>query len=712
MAAIGAIRKRSWLLVVVIVVAMLAFILGDMFKNGGGKIEESVISNIDGEGITNSEYEQLVNKQYAKFARVYQNLYQTQVPAELLSQLQEGYLPQYLAEQLYQKQFDAIGLTVSKEEFNDILQGEHVDPAIYEQNRLFVNAQGQFIPDSMAKQLPMYSQNPEFMYFLENMIGEQAEKDRLVSKYNTLIEKGLYTTSYEAKKQFLAQNERVTFDFIYKSFSSIPDSAVNVTEDDIREYYNEHKNDKKYKQEDAVSFQYVEFPIIPSTEDKLLAYEALSDSIFINLWKEDDNDSAFVYNHSETKDLNFVFKTASEFPAEIDAQIQNADTGDVVGPYLDGEYYKLSKVLEIETQKEATVRHILLGKDKYGDDVAVLQRKADSLIRVIRANNNFDEMVQEFSTDYASVPNGGVYEWFDETRMVPEFTKVSFEKPIGSLSTATTTYGVHIIEVQKRRDGKKVKVATVDSRIRPTNETIDLAKDKAIDFLNALDKANVADTTFVNVARQNGLFARPADNITVEQKSFGGISDNFILLQKWAFDKSTEKGDVSDELVLGDKVVVAQLKKRSKEGAPAFDDVKDLMSFEVIKNKKAELYTSKMQGKSLQEAANEIGTSVQEATDVTFAQVNVTGAGNEPAIVGTAYAMAPNELSKPEQGKSGVYMLQLKGKQEATLPQDFTAQQKQETQSLRRRVQSDVYSALYEAADVKDLRDKVSIIGQ
>lgn len=712
MAAIGAIRKRSWLLVVVIVVAMLAFILGDMFKNGGGKIEESVISNIDGEGITNSEYEQLVNKQYAKFARVYQNLYQTQVPAELLSQLQEGYLPQYLAEQLYQKQFDAIGLTVSKEEFNDILQGEHVDPAIYEQNRLFVDASGRFSADSMAKQLPMYSQNPEFMYFLENMIGEQAEKDRLVSKYNTLIEKGLYTTSYEAKKQFLAQNERVTFDFIYKSFSSIPDSAVNVTEDDIREYYNEHKNDKKYKQEDAVSFQYVEFPIIPSTEDKLLAYEALSDSIFINLWKEDDNDSAFVYNHSETKDLNFVFKTASEFPAEIDAQIQNADTGDVVGPYLDGDYYKLSKVLEIETQKEATVRHILLGKDKYGDDVAVLQRKADSLIRVIRANNNFDEMVKEFSTDYASVPNGGVYEWFDETRMVPEFTKVSFEKPIGSLSTATTTYGVHVIEVQKRRDGKKVKVATVDSRIRPTNETIDLAKDKAIDFLNALDKANVADTTFVNVARQNGLFARPADNITVEQKSFGGISDNFILLQKWAFDKSTEKGDVSDELVLGDKVVVAQLKKRSKEGAPAFDDVKDLMSFEVIKNKKAELYTSKMQGKSLQEAANEIGTSVQEATDVTFAQVNVTGAGNEPAIVGTAYAMAPNELSKPEQGKSGVYMLQLKAKQEATLPQDFTAQQKQETQSLRRRVQSDVYSALYEAADVKDLRDRVSIIGQ
>lgn len=712
MAAIGAIRKRSWLLVVVIVVAMLAFILGDMFKNGGGKIEESVISNIDGQGITNAEYEQLVNKQYAKFARVYQNLYQTQVPAELMSQLQEGYLPQYLAEQLYQKQFDAIGLTVSKEEFNDILQGEHVDPSVYEQNRLFVDASGRFSADSMAKQLPMYSQNPEFMYFLENMIGEQAEKDRLVSKYNTLIEKGLYTTSYEAKKQFLAQNERVTFDFIYKSFSSIPDSAVNVSDSDIKAYYNEHKNDKKYKQEDAVSFQYVEFPIIPSTEDKLLAYEALSDSVFINLWKEDDNDSAFVYNHSETKDLNFVFKTASEFPAEIDAQIQNADTGDVVGPYLDGEYYKLSKVLEIETQKEATVRHILLGKDKYGDDVAVLQRKADSLIRVIRANNNFDEMVQEFSTDYASVPNGGVYEWFDETRMVPEFTKVSFEKPIGSLSTATTTYGVHIIEVQKRRDGKKVKVATVDSRIRPTNETIDLAKDKAIDFLNALDKANVADTTFVNVARKNGLFARPADNITVEQKSFGGISDNFILLQKWAFDKSTEKGDVSDELVLGDKVVVAQLKKRSKEGTPAFDDVKDLMSFEVIKNKKAELYTSKMQGKSLQEAANEIGTSVQEATDVTFAQVNVTGAGNEPAIVGTAYAMAPNELSKPQQGKSGVYMLQLKGKQEATLPQDFTAQQKQETQSLRRRVQSDVYSALYEAADVKDLRDKVSIIGQ
>jgi peptidyl-prolyl cis-trans isomerase D len=712
MAAIGAIRKRSWLLVVVIVVAMLAFILGDMFKSGGGNIEESVISNIDGEGITNTEYEQKVNAQYAKFARMYQNYYKTQVPSELLGQLQEGYLSQYLSEQLYQKQFDAIGLTVSKDEFNDILQGEHVDPALYEQNRLFVNTNGQFVPDSMTKQLAMNSQNPEFMFFLENMVGEQAEKDRLVSKYNTLISKGLYTTSYEAQKQFLAQNERVSFDFIYKSFSSIDDSAVNVTEDDIRDYYNEHKKEEKYKQNDAVSFQYVEFPIIPSQDDKLLAYEALSDTIFINLWKEDKKDSAFVYNHSETKDLNFTFKTSSEFPTEIDAQIQNADTGDIVGPYIEGDYYKLSKVLEVQTQKEATVRHILLGKDKYGDDITVLQKKADSLIRVIRAKNNFEEMVSTFSTDIASVPNGGVYEWFDETRMVPEFTKVSFEKPIGSIATATTTYGVHIIEIQKRRDGKKIKVATVDSRIRPTNETIDYAKDKAIDFLNALDKANIADTIFVNTAKKSLLFVRPADNITVSQKSLAGIDENFVLLQKWAFNKTTNKGDVSDELVLGDKVIVAQLKNRSVEGVPTFENVKDIMKFEVVKNKKAELYLAKMKGKSLQDAGNEIGTSLQEATDVTFTQINVTGAGNEPAIVGKAYALALNEVSKPTKGKSGVYMLQLKTKQEATLPQEYTAQQKQQTQALRGRVQSEVFQALYKAADVKDNRDRVSIIGQ
>lgn len=712
MAAIGAIRKRSWLLVVVIVVAMLAFILGDMFKSGGAKVEETVISNLDGEGITNAEYEQLVNEQYAKFARVYQNLYQTPVPADLRSQLEEGYLTQYLSEQLYKKQFDAIGLTVSKDEFNEILQGKNLDAKMYEQNRLFVDASGRFNRDSMNKQLPMYSQNPEFTYFLETLIGEQAEKDRLVSKYNTLISKGLYTTSYEAKKDYLAQNERVAFDFIYKSYSSMDDASVTVTESDIKEYYNEHKNEKKYKQQDAVSFQYVEFSIIPSQEDKLLAYEALSDTILAKLWKDDDKDSAFVYNHSESKDLDFVFKTASEFPTEIDAQIQASDSGDIVGPYLDGDFYKLSKVLEVQTQKEATVRHILLGKDKYGDDVAALQSKADSLIRVIRAKNNFEEMVNEFSTDYASVPNGGVYEWFDETRMVPEFTKVSFEKPIGSLATATTTYGVHIIEVQKRREGKKIKVATIDSKIRPTNETIDIAKDNAIDFLNAIDKTNVPDSTFVNIARKNGLFVVPADNISVNQKSIPGISENFVLLQKWAFSKSTKNGDVSDELILGDKVVVAQLKKKTTEGVPAFEDVKEEMKFEVIKEKKATDYLAKLKGKSLQESAVILGTSVQEATDVTFSQVNVTGAGYEPAIIGTAYSLAQNELSKPAKGKTGVYMLQVKNKQTATLPKEFKAQQTQQNQSLRSRVQSDVYQALYDAADVKDNRNKVNIIGQ
>lgn len=710
MALIGEIRKRQWLLLVVIFGALLAFVLSDAFRNSGGSVQERSISNVFGESLTSTEYDQLVKQEIAKYERVYNNVYGQPLPAEVRKQLEDGYLNQYLAERLYQTQYDAIGLKVTKDEFNDILQGTHIDPTLYEQNRLFVDANGRFSEDSMRKLLPVFlQQSPDFSFFLNEVLGDQAEKQRLSKKYNTLITKGLYTTKQEAKKNYLEQNNKVTFNYVFQAYSAIPDSAVEVTEADIKAYYNEHKDEKKYEGKDAISFQYVEFAIEPSEEDKADAKSYL-DSNMAKRFKDAKNDSAFVYSNSDSKDLDFSFKKSSDFPDGLDSLLQNADTGDVIGPYYDGEYYKMSKVRDIQTQTEAKVRHILIGKDKYGEDVTKLKAKADSIIRVIRAQNNFDAMVTEFSTDYASVPNGGVYEWFDEYQMVPEFTEVSFKRPIGTLTTATTTYGVHVIEVLDRREGKMLSVATVDVEVRPSKPTIDKAIDKAIDFRNLFDKENMADTAFLNKARANGFFARPVEEVLLSQKTIPGFDNNIVQVKRWGF--NAKIGDLSDFMTFDKKVIIAHLKNKSEKGVPSFESVKEEMGYEVIKEKKAALYKGKMQGASLQDIATAIGGTVQTASNISFGQNSVPGVGNEPKMIGTAFGTAANAVSPVVAGDNGVFVLSPTTFVDATIPEGYTFdnEQKSAMMGLRSSAENRVYQALSKAADLEDKRDQVNII--
>lgn len=714
MAIIGEIRKRQWLLLIVIFGALLAFVLSEAIRGGGSSVEEKPISNVFGETLTSSEYQQLLEQEYAKYERAYGQA----LTNEDKARIEENFFNIYLNNRMYQTQYDAIGLKVTKEEYNDILQGSHINPTVYEQNGLFVDQSGTFQIDSLRRQLPIILQNnPSFQYYLDDIIGDQAEKQRLRTKYNNLITKGLYVTSQEAKKNYLAQNSTATFNFVYQPYSAIPDSAVKVTDSDIRAYYDEHKNEKQYEGRNAISFQYVAFNIEPSEDDKAQAKSYL-DSNFINRFKEAENDSAFVFTNSDSKNLDFSFKKSSDFPLELDSMLQNADTGDVFGPYLEDNYYKVSKVRDIETQEEAKVRHILIGYDdpqrqtfRYGTDPAEIQRIADSVTNVIKTQNNFDDMVS-YSTDISSVPNGGVYEWFDKSvGFVQPFKDAAFNNPVNSVRQVKTDFGIHIMEVLGRRQGKKLSVATVDVEVRPSKATTDKAIDKAADFRNLFSTQNMDDTAFINKARKEDLFVENSSNVLLNQESINGFDNNVSEIKDWGF--NSEIGDLSDFMVIGnEKVVIAHLLNKTNEGTPSFASVKKAMSFEVIKEKKAELYKGKMQGKSIDEIAASINATVQNASNIAFSQNSVPGGGNEPKMVGLAFATPVNTVSKPTAGKNGVFVVSPTAVVNATVPEGyaFTTEQNSAMGTLRSSAENRVYQALVEVSNLKDKRAEVRII--
>lgn len=710
MAAIGEIRKRSWLLVVVIVVGMLAFILGDTLSRGGGSIEQSTVATVNGQEITSSDYQVMVDAEFEKTDRAYKALYGQPAPASLKQQLSDNYMSQYLNQEMFQAEYNKLGLEVTQDEFNDLIQGKNIDPQLYEQYGLFVGPDRKFNEDSLNKILPLALQQEGFQYFLENIIGDQAEKTRLQKKYFNMITKGLYVTSYEAKKDFQGNSNTANFSYVYAPFDGVSEEEVSVSESDLKAYYNKHKNEKKYEQEDKVSFQFVEFAIEPSEEDLDIAREYLVSRK--DLFKDAENDSTFIIQNSDTKNLDFA---TGNFPSEIDSTVNTAEIGDVIGPYRDGEYFKISKVIDNSSKEQAEVRHILIGNDVHPDPVAQ-QKLADSITSVLRRDKSkFEALVTQFSTDQGSVRNGGKYEWFDKGRMVPEFEEVSFNKPVNSINQAKTTYGIHIVEVLGKRDKKELKVASVDSEIRRSKETINQVRDKALEFITSFPKTNVNDSAYRAAATKMGLSVIPASEIAITQKEMPEFEGNFMQVKKWAFGSYTKEGDVSDDFVFDKKIAVAHLISRSESGTLSFDkldnNTKANIRYEVLNEKKAEFLKNKMKGSSLEEIAKASGTEVKNAASTTMSSPNIEGIGNEPAVVGTAFGVAANTVSSPIVGNTGVFVIKVAAVNEAPLPENFDQQKEAAKNQLRTNAQNRAYQALREAADVEDNRDKVNVLG-
>lgn len=713
MAAIGEIRKRSWLLVVVIVVGMLAFILGDTFSRGGGGGTDPAVASVNGEEITSLEYQKMVEKEFAKTNQAFQGLNGQPAPASMKQQINETHMSQYLTRQMYKAQYDELGINLSDEEFNDLLQGNNVDGQLYEPYGFFVGPDRKFSQDSLNRLLPSYLQNPGFQYFFENIIGEQAEQMQLQKKYFNMIEKGLYVTAYEAKRDFQANSNTANFDYVYAPFTSVSPDEVSVTEEDIKAYFNKHKNEKKYEQEDKVSFQFVEFNIEPSEEDLQTAKGYLVDRV--ERFKEAENDTTFVLNNSDTENIDFGSAT---FPKEIDSIVNNASNGDVIGPYRDGDYYKIAKVLENSYKQEAEVRHILLSNQTYGTNPQLQQQRADSLVRILKRNRSvFGQMVTKFSDDQGSVSKGGKYEWFDNKQMVPEFTKVSFEEPVGTITQTRTQFGIHIIEVLGRRntDEKELVVATVDSKIARSRATVNSVRNNVMEFINTFESSNISDSAFRNAATKAGLAVTPANEVSITMKDMAEFPGNFEQIKKWAFNRNTDEGDISDEFVFDDKIVVTHLLSRSESGTPSWEDLsqnmKNAIEYEVMNEKKAEILKSRIKGSSLKEIASSLEAEVKTSNNTTLSGANIEGIGNEPAVVGTVFGLKENATSSPVVGNTGVFVVKLTAKNEATLPENFDQQKQAALGQLRGSAKNRANAALVETSGMEDNREKVSIIG-
>ena len=688
MAVIGKIRERSGLLLVIVGGAMAAFILTDLFSGRGSGRQDAVLGEVGGEEIGVMDFEKRVSDEIES----YRNDFGQQVNAQMTEQVRNSVWNEMVKEKVMLGQVLDAGFALTKAEYDDIRFGNNILPDFRSQPN-FQGPDGQ--PNKEA--LQQYFSNVQLNAPVYHEIQKRRiTENRLYAKYTTLVKKSVFVNTAQARDDHEGKNLKASFSFVAKRYDSEADSLYTVSDKDLRRFYDEHKSELKYKQKPSRKFSYVLFPVQASEADRQQTLSEL-DSLRADLLST-TNDSLFVIANSDDRTYNKAPYTEGTADKLNDSLIVNAAVGDVVGPFSEGETWKLVKVKELADVPEARVRHILLSTQE-GKSEDVQKQLSDSLLAVVKKDRSkFEDLVTKFSNDPGSVSTGGVYEWFDKQRMVPEFTAASFDQKVGAITIAKTSYGFHIVEVLGQRTRQERRVVSLQRAMKPSPATFKEVYKKANDF----SLRNKTEEAMKAAAEEAGLQLTAVEELRPDQRFVSGLQEPNSTIS-WV--NRAELDQVSEPLEAGDNYVVALLTGIREEGVPALEDVRELFTKEAAKAMKAEAYIAKMQGKTdLNGLATELGGSVQSATDMLYNSFSIPGGYSEFEVVGRLFALENGQTSVPLKGENAVYVVSMTNKTPAGEATDLSAEKSSLLQRTQGRVDNGVFNALREAVGVKDNR--------
>jgi len=703
MSALQFLREKAGVLVVgVIGLSLFIFVISDFFGNSTGQRSQQKkyyeIGTIGDESVSYQNFQAEVDN----ILEIYKLSGNTNLDEATTESLREQTWQQIIRKNILDPQYKKMGIAVSSEEVDELVLGNNPHPIVLQ---LFTDQEtGAFnksILVNFLKNTEVDETTKKYWLFFENEIVD----DRLSTKYNTLVSKGLFVTSKQAEFDKNLAASTVDFSYIMKNYSSVSDSLVKITAGDIESYYAKHK--ESFNKTALRDIEYVTFDVLPSEDDVRQAEE------WINNTKVEFGTAAdpvqYINLTADSRHVGF-YVPLSEVPAQLTEFVKKEDLKEVFGPFNEEGTLKVAKLLDVADRPDSVhARHILMGagQTRSLDDA---RAQADSLIKLIKSGTAFSTLAITNSEDQGSAQLGGDLGWFPEGRMVVPFNNACFSGKKGDIVTAETTYGVHIIEILAQSRGtRKYLIGTVDRKIIPGSMTNQRVYSDASQFAgtnNTYEKFNQAIT-------EKGLTKRVANDITPQQKTLPGL-DNPRNLVISLF--QTENGkivlDNNDQAVfeVGDKYVVAYCTKVQEEGIAPMKDVENDIRFIVSKDKKAELISAEFEknngaGKSLDDVAGSMGLTVQEATQINFRSYSVPGAGVEPALISAASASKQGVVAGPVKGDNGVFMLTVNSAT-ASSDEDLKLLKERLTSTFQMRGSYEAYEALRKEADIVDKRYK------
>tara|TARA_Y100000816_G_scaffold189556_1_gene138057 strand:+ start:640 stop:2754 length:2115 start_codon:yes stop_codon:yes gene_type:complete len=700
MAILGKIRERSIFLILVIGMALFAFVISGVIDGNSQNIGLSEpVGIVNDEKIESDFFRQMVEQTQ----RTYN--FSTIKSLNLV-------WDQTLRNTIFKQEFEKLGIDAGKDQLEQIISSD--DNLINNPN--FQNESGffdfQIFSDYIAQ---LKTQNPtayENWKFQEKSIINVAKQ----KIYLDLIKASTSMTIAEAKDHYHLENDNVNIKYAFIPYEIIEDSVIKINDTEVDNYIKENK--LKYEKDKSTSIQLVTFEDVP-TEDDLLEIRSRLDALkskqivynevskltdTIEGFKQIDDIVEFIDQYSEVP-YDSVYKPRGRFNNEYADILFGLEKGEVFGPYRDNNDFKLSKLIDIKRNASIRASHILIsynGATRANSNVSRTEKEAKSLANRVyrearRSSSDFRELAMKYS-DGPTKNSGGDLGFFQQGQMAEEFFTFANTNRVGKLGIVKTEFGYHIIKITDKDD--LALIADVVIKAVPSDKTSNEVFRKATQF--EMESKN--DKDFAKIAQNNNYKIRTVSQISELEENLPGLPKQRNIV-RWTFEEDSSVGDVKRFTLNSGGYVVVQITEKIDKGLSSIDNVGEEVRKIISKKKKEVIIKNRYKDiQSLDSFSKEDKVIIETASAINQKNPTIPGTGNEPFVVGAAFALNEGKTSSLIAGEKGVYMVVLLKKNIVPDLDDYSSYSKLILKNSSQNLAENIFNALKSVANIEDNR--------
>lgn len=642
---------------------------------------------VDGDAITYEDFARTVDTQVQQ----YQQQTGETMPPQLMDQQREQVFEQMVENKLREHEMNRLGIQVTDDEVYEMVLGENPHPII----RTYFGDEEGSVNRAL---LQSFIDNPESRQdWLQ--IENYLRSERRSQKMNNLIGATVRVTEQDVLEEYRRRNVRVDAEWVGIRYATIPNDSVTVTDRDLRNYYNEHRDD--FRRERTYTIQYVTRSKQPSPEDSVALESELNR--LKPQFAEAEDDSMFLARNASQLPFSDAWFAANDLEEDIASAIfPDPEVGTVYGPIFSGDQAHLVKVRDAQPAEQPALRaqHILMRSPE--DNAEIRQQLVDIRERIEADEATFEAMARQFSQD-GSASQGGDLGWFGEGQMVEAFEDAAFDAPLNSVvGPIKTRFGYHLIRVTGRAD-TEVKLADYALQVRADVATLNNMQEQLEDLRYFAEEHG----DFEAEAERLGLDVQVVQ-VESEQQIIPGLGNSRSILN---FLQTADEGDISEVIELNDVFLVTQVQEVTPAGYRSFEEVRAELEPRVYIERKRELLLDRMRSAlettgNLEGLAQALRSEVRTANDITFETAVIPGLGREPKFVGTLFGLEEGETSGAVGGENAVFVVRATN---VTEPPPITESQRQQIrdqllQNRRTQVQNQWLTSLREQAEIEDYR--------
>ncbi|WP_298950354.1 peptidylprolyl isomerase [uncultured Nonlabens sp.] len=699
MAILGKIRNQGVILILVIALALFAFIIQGVLTSNGQKQADAVGYVGDTE----------VNRE--GFARKVENISKNRGANFSQIQAVNSVWDQEVRNAVLDQQIIATGIRVTDKKIADKVKDA------YRSNPQFLNEDGSFSEAKFKTFVDgIKTTNPAAWndYIAGTATGAKQEL------FFNLLKSGLTATNVDGEMEYRMENDSRSFSYVNIPYSTISDSMVNVSKSEIDSYVNQHKDQFKVDAQRDIEFVLFEDKASPADRAALKAdlNKLLTTQTLRNLSTKEDytvpaftdatDPEAFVSQHSELP-YNNRYVMTSNLSANEKA-IADIEEGKTYGPYKDGEYLKLSLVEDKKTINDSVQnRHILVayaGAQRAAATITQTKEEAkataDSIFNLIgQSKTRFDSKFEYFKEN-KEVANGQDIGWViysgNARNFAPGFTKFLYENENGTVGIAESSFGYHIIRIDDVAAPKPaVKLATVAKKVLASKQTGKELFTKTVKF-----QKSAMSGDFTSLAKENSVTSTPVKNLKPLDETLPVIGKNRSIV-KWAFNEDRSVDDI-ERFETSQGYVVVKLKKISEAGNMSSEEASAKVTPILRKEKKAKMIMDKIKATDIADIAKNQGQTSKVAGAVNRKNPTIIGVGEEPAVVGTAFGLEQGATSQPIAGEKGVFVIKVTSINTAPDLQNYSANANTIATQSANQSTSKLVEALKKSIEIEDNR--------